>query len=196
MTTAEKSVLGAQPFLRGLPDHHLDKLAALCQHVAVPSGRRLFDEDVRVDRFWLIDAGQVVIDTTVPGLGRLIIETLGRGDVTCVSWLLPAPYQSRFGGVTAPPMQAFEFDGCAVRAACDSDPALRYELSRRVAGIVVRRLDATHARLIDAYARSGMMPRRGPRRQGSITSPARCCRPDVIRARAMLVAGDYWRPAA
>ncbi len=158
MTTAEKSVLGAQPFLRGLPDHHLDKLAALCQHVAVPSGRRLFDEDVRVDRFWLIDAGQVVIDTTVPGLGRLIIETLGRGDVTGVSWLLPAPYQSRFGAVTAQPMQAFEFDACAVRAACDSDLALGYELSRRVAGIVVRRLDATHARLIDAYARSGMMP--------------------------------------
>jgi len=85
------SVLGAQPFLRGLPGHHLAKLAAVCQHVAVPSGRRLFDEDARADRFWLIDAGQVVIDTTVPGQGRLIIETLGRGDVTGVSWLLPPP---------------------------------------------------------------------------------------------------------
>jgi hypothetical protein len=93
MTAQEKSVLGAQPFLRGLPDHQVATLAALCGHVAVPTGRRLFDEDAR-----------------------------------------------------------------AVRTACDSDPALGYELSRRVAGIVVRRLEATHARLIDAYARAEMTP--------------------------------------
>jgi CRP/FNR family cyclic AMP-dependent transcriptional regulator len=158
MTAQEKSVLAAQPFLRGLPDQHLDTLAALCRHVAVPTGRRLFDEDARADRFWLIDAGQVMIDTSVPGRGRLVIETLGRGDVTGVSWLLPPPYQSRFGAVTTQPMQAFEFDARAVRQACDSDPALGYELSRRVAGIVVRRLEATHARLIDAYAHTGVTP--------------------------------------
>jgi CRP-like cAMP-binding protein len=158
MTTTEKSLLGRQPFLRGLPDDYLDKLAVLCRHVAVPSGRRLFDVDERLDRFWLIDAGQVVIDTTVPGWGRLIIETLGRGDITGVSWLLPPPYQSRFGAMTTQPMQAFEFDARAVRAACDSDLALGYELSRRTISIVVRRLDATRARLTDAYTRSATMP--------------------------------------
>jgi len=57
--------------------------------------------------------------------------------------------------VTTQPTQAFEFDARAVRAACDEDPALGYELSRRVSGVVVRRLEATHARLIDAYTRSG-----------------------------------------
>jgi CRP/FNR family transcriptional regulator, cyclic AMP receptor protein len=158
MTTLEKSVLGAQPFLRGLPDHHLDTLAALCRHVAVPSGRRLFDEDEHADRFWLIDAGQVVIDTMVPGRGRVAIETLGRGDVAGVLWLGPPPYVLRFGAVTTQPMQGFEFDGRGVRAACDCDPALGYELSRRVTGLVVRRLEATHARLIDAYSRSGLTP--------------------------------------
>jgi CRP/FNR family transcriptional regulator, cyclic AMP receptor protein len=164
MTAQEKSVLAAQPFLRGLPDQHLDTLAALCGHVAVPRGRRLFDEDARVDRFWLIDAGQVVIDTSVPGRGRLVIETLGRGDVTGVSWLLPPPVTGEWGGwwgfgaVTTQPMQGFEFDARAVREACDCDPALGYELSRRVAGIVVRRLEATHARLIDFCAHSGGTP--------------------------------------
>ena len=43
-----------------------------------------------------------------------------------------------------------------MRAACDCDPALGYELSRRVTGIVARRIGAIHARLIDAYARSGL----------------------------------------
>src|SRR5215813_14477652 len=132
MTTPEKSVLGAQPFLRGLRDHHLDTLAALCRHVAVPSGRRLFDEDQHADRFWLIDAGQVVIDTMVLGRGRLVIETLGRSDVVGVSSLLPPPSLWRFGAVTTQPMQAFEFNARAMRAACDCDPSLGYEFSGRV----------------------------------------------------------------
>ncbi len=155
MTTLEMSVLGRQPFLRGLPDDHLAKLAAVCRHVGVPAGQRLFDEGATADRFWLIDAGQVAIDTMVPGRGRLTIETIGRGDITGASWLLP-PYQWRFGAMTKQRMQAFEFDARAVRAVCDEDPAVGYELSRRISGILARRLEATHARLRDSYARQEM----------------------------------------
>jgi CRP/FNR family transcriptional regulator, cyclic AMP receptor protein len=57
--TTDKATLGAQPFLRGMTDDHLAKLAALCEHVAVPARQRLFDEGATADRFWLIDAGQV-----------------------------------------------------------------------------------------------------------------------------------------
>jgi CRP-like cAMP-binding protein len=153
MTIQEKTVLGAQPFLRGLADDHLATLATLCRHVAIPARQRLFEERTTADRFWLIDAGQVVIDTTVPGRARLIIETIGRGDVTGFSWLL-APYQWRFGAMTMQPMQGFEFDAPAVRAACDQDPALGYQLSRRISAVLARRLEATHARLLDSYANS------------------------------------------
>ena len=150
--TTDKAILGAQPFLRGMADDHLAKLATLCQHIAIPARQRLFEEGTRADRFWLIDAGQVTIDTTVPGQGRLIIASLGRGDMIGVTWLLP-PYQWRFGAVTAQPMQAFEFDAPAVRAACDEDPSLGYELGRRVSGVLVRRLEAIHRRLLETSAR-------------------------------------------
>jgi CRP/FNR family transcriptional regulator, cyclic AMP receptor protein len=158
MSLEDKPVLAAQPFLRGLPDHHLTALALLCRHVAVPSGRRLLDEDETPAHFWLIDAGQVVLDTTVPGRGRLVIQTLGRGDIVGLNWLLPPPNLRRFGAVATQPMQAFEFDARAVRAAFDDDPCLGYELSRRVFGLLVRRLAALHDRLIDAVARPGIMP--------------------------------------
>ena len=149
---SDTAVLGAQPFLRGMTDEHLATLAALCRHVAVPTRQRLFEEGTRADRFWLIDAGQVTIDTTVPGQGRLIITSLGRGDMIGVTWLLP-PYQWRFGAVTAQPTQAYEFDAPAVRAACDEDPSLGYELGRRVSGVLVRRLEAIHRRLLETSAR-------------------------------------------
>jgi CRP/FNR family transcriptional regulator, cyclic AMP receptor protein len=152
MTTDQTSVLGAQPFLRGMPSAQLAELAELCDHVSIPSRQRLFDEGSRADRFWLIDAGQVTLDASVPGQGRVIIEALGRGDVIGLSWLL-APYQWRFGAVATQPTQAFVFDAPAVRAACDADPLLGYELSRRFSAVVVRRLQATRARLIEACAR-------------------------------------------
>jgi len=153
MSAQEKVIIGAQLFLRGLPDDQLAQLAAVCRHVTVPVGQRLFEEGTTADRFWLIDAGQVALDATVPGRGRVIIEMLGRGDVIGLSWLVP-PHQWRFGAVTTQPMQAFEFDARAVRAACDSDPALGYELSRRFSVVLVRRLQATRSRLLDASTRS------------------------------------------
>jgi CRP/FNR family transcriptional regulator, cyclic AMP receptor protein len=151
--TTDKAVLGAQPFLRGMADGHLAKLAALCQHIALPARQRLFEQGATADRFWLIDAGQVMIDTTVPGQGRLIIASLGRGDVIGLAWMMP-PYQWRFGAVTTQPTQAYEFDARAVRAACDEDPSLGYELGRRVSGVLVRRLEAIHDRLLEASARA------------------------------------------
>jgi CRP-like cAMP-binding protein len=147
----ELSILAAQPFLRGMPGAQLAELATACQHVTVPAGQRLFDEGSPAGRFWIIDAGRVVLDATVPGQGRVVIETLGRGDVIGLSWMLP-PYQWRFGAVTTQPMQAFAFDAAPVRAACSADPVLGYELGRRFSAVVVRRLQATRARLIEHAA--------------------------------------------
>jgi len=155
MTAQQQSVLGAQPFLRGLSDDQLAQLSMLCQHVVVPSRQRMFEEGTTADRFWLVDAGQVTLDATVPGQGRLIIGALGRGDVLGLSWLA-APYQWRFGAITTQPTQGFEFEARAVRAACERDPALGYELCRRFNAAVVRRLQTTRARLLEAHAHAGL----------------------------------------
>ena len=75
---------------------------------------------------------------------------LGRNDVVGLSWMHP-PFQWRFGATATQPMQAYAFDARAVRAACDADPVLGYELSRRFFAAVTRRLQATRARLLEAY---------------------------------------------
>jgi CRP/FNR family cyclic AMP-dependent transcriptional regulator len=149
MTVQERSVLGAQLFLRGLPPGQLARLAELCHHAAVPCGRRLFEEGSAATRFWLIDAGQAALDVFVPGQGRVTIECLGRGDVLGLSWLVP-PHQWQFGAVTTQPMQAFEFDAVAVRTACAADPVLGFELMRRFTAVSAHRLHATRRRLLEA----------------------------------------------
>jgi len=42
--------------------------------------------------------------------------------------------------VAASPVEAFEFDARAVRARCESDPVLGYEVTRRLALVVAKRL--------------------------------------------------------
>ena len=63
------------------------------------------------------------------------------------SWLFP-PFRWAFGAVTDGPVQAFELDAVAVRACCAADPALGYELTRRLVEVVARRLEATRIRLL------------------------------------------------
>jgi CRP/FNR family transcriptional regulator, cyclic AMP receptor protein len=152
--TTDKAVLGAQPFLRGMADDHVAKLAALCTHIAIPAGQRVFGESSMVDRFWLIDAGQVTIDTTVPARGRLIVAVLGRGEMVGLGWM-NRPYRSHFGAVATQPTQAYQFDAAAVRATAGEDPALGYELCRRVSRVLVRRLMELRSHLVEALQHTG-----------------------------------------
>ena len=102
-------------------------------------------------QFWLIRAGQVALDMDVPGGRRIIVETLGRGDLVGLSWFLP-PCQWQFGAIATQPTQAFEFDAAAVLRCCDEDPAFGYELTRRVLAAVAHRLQSTRSRLLEASA--------------------------------------------
>lgn len=47
------------------------------------------------------------------------------------------------------PVRAIEFDGRLVRTLSAVDPSMGYELTRRFAGLVVERLEATQARLME-----------------------------------------------
>jgi len=149
------AIVGAEPLLRGMPEDHVARLATMARHVSFPARHRLFDEGAPADRFWIIDAGEAALDVLVPGVGRLTIETLGRGDVVGLSWLVP-PHQWKFGVVCTQSMQAFEFDARAIRAACNEDPALGYALTIRFLGVAARRLQATRTRLLQA--RPGVTP--------------------------------------
>jgi CRP/FNR family transcriptional regulator, cyclic AMP receptor protein len=148
--TEHSAIIAGQPFLRGMTPGQIERLAAMARHVRIPAGDRLFEEGTTARSFWLIDAGRVALDVLVPGDGRVIIETLGRGDVVGLSWLQP-PCQFRYGAVILQPLQAFEFDAADVKAACDADPVLGYALLSRFMAVAARRLQATRARLFQAH---------------------------------------------
>jgi CRP-like cAMP-binding protein len=152
----DPSIVGAEPLLRGLPGDHVARLAAAARHVVFPTRHRLFEEGAPADRFWIIDAGEVALDVLVPGVGRMTISTLGRGDVLGLSWLVP-PYLWQFGAVCTQPMQAFEFDARTVRAACADNPELGYTVAMRFMATAAHRLQTTRTRLVQARSVASVM---------------------------------------
>lgn len=154
MIEVTTAALADHPFLRGVPQEHLCKLAEAATVVAIPARQRIFEDGGNASRFWLIRSGRVALDFQIPGQGLVTVETLGMGDVLGWSWLFP-PYRWVFGALALTQAEAFEFDGPAVHARLDTDPGLGYELTRRFVAVVANRLQATRFRLLDLYAPSG-----------------------------------------
>jgi CRP-like cAMP-binding protein len=145
------SALAGHQFLRGMPGAHLALLAGAASLVDVPAGYRFFAAGRMPHQFWLIRAGQVALDMDVPGGRRIIVETLGRGELVGLSWFLP-PCPWQYGAVATQRTEAFEFDAATVLRCCDEDPAFGYELTRRVLTAVAHRLQSTRSRLLEASA--------------------------------------------
>ena len=146
MNEVTASSLATHPFLRGMTASHLETLAATATPVSFPARHRIMEDGGNADRFWLIRSGQVALDMFVPGNGRVVIESVGIGEVLGWSWLIP-PYQWAFGAVTVGPVQAFEFDAAAVRARCATDHRFGYDITERMLRVLAHRLRTTRVRL-------------------------------------------------
>ena len=149
MIEVTAAALAAHPFLHGMSREHLAVLSRAASDVTVPAGHRFFEDGGHAIRFWLVESGHASVDVHVPGLGRVPIDTIGMGELIGWSWLF-SPFTWAFGAVAASPVEAFEFDARLVRTWCTSDPALGYEVTRRVAEVLTRRLKSTRSRLITA----------------------------------------------
>jgi CRP/FNR family cyclic AMP-dependent transcriptional regulator len=144
------TTLTAHRFLHGLPRGQVAKLAPAACLIGLPPGCRIFEDGGSAANFWLIRSGSVALDLHTPRAGAVVVETLGMGDALGWSWLLP-PYVWTLGATTVRPTEAFQFDGRAVRALCDADPELGFQLTRRFLSVAADRLLATRGRLLDHY---------------------------------------------
>ena len=90
----------------------------------------------------------------MPGRGPLTIETIEAGDVVGWSWLFP-PHAWHFDARAVAPVRAIEVDGACLRAKCEKDPVLGYDLMSRFSAVLLERLNATRFRLANLYGGGG-----------------------------------------
>jgi CRP-like cAMP-binding protein len=150
MIQSLEPVLGQHPFLKGLASKHLALLAGCASNMVFRAGDYLIREGEEANHFFLLRHGKVAIEIVSPGLGVIPIQTIGQGDVLGWSWLIP-PYRWRFDGRAVELSRVLALDGACLRAKCEEDHDLGYELLRRFAQVVVERLEATRLQLMDLY---------------------------------------------
>jgi CRP/FNR family transcriptional regulator, cyclic AMP receptor protein len=150
METLER-IIAEHPFFAGLEPQYASVLAGCASNVRFDAGVYIFNEGQEANEFYLIRHGRVALEIFAPQRKPTIVETLGEGEILGWSWLLP-PYQWRFHARAAEQTRAIALDGRCLRTKCEQNHDLGYELLKRFAKIIERRLEATRLQLLDVYA--------------------------------------------
>jgi CRP/FNR family transcriptional regulator, cyclic AMP receptor protein len=143
--------LAAAEFLHGLPAECLRQLASLARRVDIPPGGLVFREGDPANEAYLVVEGNVALDVCAPGVGCRRLMTVGPGEL--LGWS-PLLVQSLFTATARAlePTRTLALDGPRLRALCEGDPRLGYEIMRRTAQALARRLSATRMQLLDVFA--------------------------------------------
>jgi len=148
------AVLRAVPLFDGMTPEALEVVAGCGSNVRFHQGEVLFAEGDRADTFYVVRHGSVALELFVPPRGMVTIETLEGPEVVGWSWLFP-PYRWHFEARARSLVRATAFDGACLRAKCEADPALGYDLMSRFAQVLIDRLQWTRLRLLDVYGYAG-----------------------------------------
>jgi CRP-like cAMP-binding protein len=138
----DTALLATQPFLKGLSQPQLELLANNAMLVEFPEGRTIFNEGLAANRFYIILEGEVALESAAGKKEPQLIQKIGGGDVLGWSWLFP-PYHWAFDARATKPTKAIIFFATTLRELCEKDHSLGYELMKRVAEVVITRLQST-----------------------------------------------------
>ncbi len=142
------------PFAWDFDDRIVGELEAVAVEVAFRPGEFLLREGRETTASYLIRKGVVVLEIHDPGRGAVPIQSVGSGDVLGWSWIL-APYHCHFDARAIEPVEALALDGATLRAKCEADHELGYQVTRRLLFVVQQRLERVRMQLLDLYARTG-----------------------------------------
>lgn len=137
------------PFLQAMSAAHLDALSTCAMPTKFEAGQLIFREGEIANRFYLISEGRVLLEAEAADRPGIPVAELHAGDVLGWSWLFP-PYTWNFTARAIEPVKAIFFYGTWLRDRCEAEPALGYELMKRTAALVIRRLQATRQQLVRA----------------------------------------------
>ena len=139
------------PFLAGMNRPQLALLTDCAMATNFKKKQTIFREGEMANRFYLIETGKVVLESS-EGLGNpVIIDTISSGDLLGWSWMFP-PYTWQFTARTVEPTAAIFFYGTILREYCEKDHSLGYELLKRMSAVVVKRLQAARKKMLAFHA--------------------------------------------
>ncbi len=146
------------PFFGGLNNEHIVALAKAGDEITVADGVQLFKEGTKLDKFYLLLDGEILITMDIPERGKdqpvskqltgeplhtKEIETWVEevGQVFAWSAIVP-PFEATANAKASGECKLVAFDAVALRETFDQDYHLAYQLTKRAAQVLRQRMQA------------------------------------------------------
>jgi CRP/FNR family transcriptional regulator, cyclic AMP receptor protein len=138
MNTLETTII-EHPFLKTMRREHLDHLLKNAREIELEPDEILFREGEPANQFFLVQSGKIVVESRKR---RTPIQhyVIGAGDVLGWSWLFP-PFCWHFQARALETSQVIVLDGAHLLVTAEEDPEFGYQLMKRIAKIVIHRLE-------------------------------------------------------
>lgn len=146
MNTLKESIRD-YAFFEGMRPEHLAVLPEGAKSAQYKPGEVLFRQGEPANEFFLIESGKIVLESQGPGYGTTHVQTLGAGNILGWSWLFP-PFLWHFQARAVEPTRVIILSGAHLLVSAERDHDFGYELMKRVAQVVIRRLQAARKQLL------------------------------------------------
>jgi CRP/FNR family cyclic AMP-dependent transcriptional regulator len=143
-----EKIIAEHPFLKGLSPHQCRILTDCAMFTKFEPGELLLREGDPANRFYLILRGKVSVESYALDRGITPIQSVVGGEVLGWSWLFP-PYYWHFDARAVEFTEAVFLYGTPLRNECEADHDLGYELVKRMAEVMMTRLQATWRQLLN-----------------------------------------------
>ena len=155
MSSADQDLrqrLAAHPFLSGMNGNQLDILADCAALDQWEVDQVVFRAGDPAKGFYLVETGSVAVEGASPDGSLVIIDIVKPGEPLGWSWMFE-PFVCEYGARALEPTTAIFFDAARLTQHRGADLTLGHELFKRMSQVMVRRLSAARARVLEGAQR-------------------------------------------
>jgi CRP/FNR family transcriptional regulator, cyclic AMP receptor protein len=145
----------AHSFFHGMKPQHLAVIAKGATERTFRAGEYLMHESEPANQFFIIESGEVSVEAHGPEALTVELEELGKGDVLGWSWLFP-PYTWHLRARALEPTTVIVINAGHVLRVAEDDHTFGYEIMKRVAQVIIHRLQAARRQLLAQAAESAL----------------------------------------
>jgi CRP/FNR family transcriptional regulator, cyclic AMP receptor protein len=139
-------VLRRYPYFAGVKDESLKQLAMIAEEKRFAAGTKIFNEDDPADKLSIIVKGEVNVQYLLGNDEMRTVDTLVDGDILGWSAMID-PYKMTAHCTTTKDTELVSLDAPKLRALCDQDPRLGYQLTTEIAKLLAHRLEGARVQL-------------------------------------------------